>query len=420
MYSTERKTRRPHSRRCQVRRKIASKNDNVRTATVSVVDILKVQAPTFNARSTAIYELAKEKREAIVKEAIKNNPDDKEKKVREAAKELLDAFVKACNEVVKLNEEYATLVKAFDAIDTANEQLENSKTEKTKLKANLVIGKVDYDKAVAAVKIAQKDLAKDKSKEAEKALRAKVNDVRLKLNKLPEIAGAFGQKDAAEEQIRSIDTLLRAAAGFDVDAPAGDKHNTAQAIVAQMPSFYGRVVEIAAIRKQPSVNALILEKSRLQSLRTDAEKGIRRKNTEIELLETTLDALLVENQLLLDARQHLKWAEGANNNNPVTFKNLKDPKVSEDARRHTIMGIALYLGTFTGPQRVVNGMKFQLIDLKHQAAVDRSETALVLWQTAIAQPTKSLSAYYAGGLKPEHFIELLKAAGLGAIAAGVN
>ena len=268
------------------------------------------------------------------------------------------------------------------------------------------------------MKVAQDTLAKDNSKDAEDALRAKVENVREALNKLPEVAGAFGQKDAAEEQIKGIDTLLVAAAGSS--APEDADSSKAQAIVAQLPSFYERVVEIAAIRKAPSLNSLVLEKRRLHALRTDAEKGIRHMDTKIDLLQAKRDALLAETQLLIDAHQHLEWAKGANQGNAITYENLKDSKVSEDARRHTIMGIALYLGTFTGPRRVVHETEYRLIDLKHQAAVDRSETALVLWQTAIAQPTRSLSAYYAGGLKSEHFIELLKALGLGAIAVGVN
>jgi hypothetical protein len=403
----------------QVRRKIKSKIDTeLRTATVSLADVLKVQGPTFDTDSTETYELSEDKREAIIKEAIRNNPQDKEEDVRVSANELLGMFVKACNEVVAFNKDFPILVKNFDAIDKAEKQLNNAKTEKTLLKEELDTLKKEYNKAVAAVKEAQEALAKDNSKEAEEALREKVKAVREALSKLPEVAGALGQKDAAEKQIESIDTVLRAAAGSS--APGDADPSTAQAIVAQLPSFYGRVVEIAAIRKAPSLNALVLEKSRLQALRTDAEKQIRRTTTKIDLLEANRDALLAESKLLLDANQHLGWAKDANNGSEVTFENLKDPKVSEDVRRHTIMGIALYLGTFTGPRRAVHETEYRLIDLKHQASVDRSETALVLWQTAIAQSTKSLSAYYAGGLKSEHFIERLKALGLGAIAVGVN
>ncbi|MFA7347798.1 MAG: hypothetical protein WCZ86_08570 [Desulfurivibrionaceae bacterium] len=403
----------------QVRRRIASKIENeLRTATAGL-NAEHIPVPTFDSRSTETYELKKETQEEIVKEAIKNNPHDNSEAVRRAANKLLVRFVSACKEVVELNKKLSeTLAENSGAIANAENQLNKALANKATLKDKLAAGKKEYDEAIAAVKAAQDTLAKDNSKVAEDALQAKIKTVQEALNKLPESAGAFGQKDAAEEQIKGIDTLLLAAAGSS--APEDGDPNTAQAIVAQLPSFYGRAVEIAAIRKAPSLNTLVLEKNRLLALQTDAEKGVRHIDIEIDLLQTQGDALLAETQLLLDADQHLKWAKDANQGKAVTYENLKDSKVSEDAQRHTIMGIAMYLGTFTGPRRVVHETEYRLIDLKHQAVVDRSEIALVLWQTAIAQPTKSLSAYYAGGLKPEQLIELLKALGLGAIAVGVN
>lgn len=389
--------------------------DGIQRATTQLEEE-SIRVPIFDLRSIEVpFVLDEDERTKIVEEAIKNMPDENSEDVRETVNDLLNEFVTACNVLVPLNKELAKVLERSGDIYKAATKLEEAKNKKTILKKYMESIKKEYDTAVAAVKEAE-----DNSKGMEAELQKKVERIRTALNNLPKEAGALGQKEAAEKQIDSIDTLLLAASGSskpkDEDS---NKEARASAIVAQLPSFYGRVAEIAAMRKAPSLNSLILEKSRLQALRTDAEKGIKRMDTEIDLLQTKYDALRGENQSLSEADHYLYRAKSANQGKAVALEDLKDSNVSEEAQRYTVMGIAMYLGTFTSSRRAVHEIEYRLIDLKHQAAVDRSEIALVLWQTAIAQPTKSLSAYYAGGLKPEHFIELLKALGLAAIAVGV-
>jgi hypothetical protein len=58
--------------------------------------------------------------------------------------------------------------------------------------------------------------------------------------------------------------------------------------------------------------------------------------------------------------------------------------------------------------------------LRHQAALNDSELALLGWHRLIGTAIDQLIGYHASGIKPETIAALLQAAGVGAIAGGVN
>lgn len=389
--------------------------------------ILKLQPPVFDQNSDKYVRLSTADRNEIIKTLITANPNETEADIEESLTDLLGAYENACVKIVALNKNLGVISGGANALlIAAGKEYTDTLLHQSALKAKLAAGKAEYLAAVEAVRKAQENLAKDPSADAEESLRKRIDAVRKALQVLPEVAGVFGRKEAVEKQIASIDVLL-AAAGTPDDTESENQADEltpskvkALAVVAQLPSFYGHAVEIATLRNTTSVNALILEKNRLQALRSKTNNEIKRGNKKIKLLRLKTATLEDEANQLLSALQHLDWAESENNNNPITFEDLMSKEISEDARRHNIMGTALYLATFTGHQRTVHEVEYRLIDLRHQAALDRSETALVLWQSAITLPIKSMVAYHNGGIKPDQIIELLKALGLGAIAVGVN
>ena len=57
---------------------------------------------------------------------------------------------------------------------------------------------------------------------------------------------------------------------------------------------------------------------------------------------------------------------------------------------------------------------YQVIDARHSAALDSSDTALQSWNNLISTPLQQLIAYYGSGIKPETIANLIGAAGISA------
>ncbi len=383
---------------------------------------LKIDPPSCNLSSIEPMSVTDENRKSDLESAKAKAPDLTESDFNK----LLDEFVKTCDDVAAMNKIISVATENFDTIKTVNSEFVRESSaitaQKMKLEVNehddVVTEKENYLKALEAVKKAEKQLAAGKSSELEQVLQDKVGELRKGLNKLTEAAGSFGQKEAAEIQVKNIDALLG-----EIAAPAGSTSTSdlqgARAIVAQLPSFAAHAAAIARSGSQPSLNALLLEKARLLALKTNAEQRIARGKLRLQLLEQKKRAIEIEVDTLLRADQHLGWAVAENGGATIRFEDLKNPKKMTE-NRHLVNGIGVYLSSFTGPRRAVHAIDYRLIDLKHQAALDNSATALSLWQVSIVQPVNSLDAFFESGIKPEQIIELLKAFGLTGIAVGVN
>lgn len=346
---------------------------------------------------------------------------------------LLEIYKKSCEKYLETWKAVANSGGIFS--DIAKEEYEAVKnlaaqeTTAQKLENDYINALKEYNETLKQAEI-------NVSETTKKAIKDQTEKLKSALNALKG-TGIFGKKIAAKLQIEKIDLILYVLAKgkldeeklkcsdikFEKEKNKCLKTKQALGVVAQLPSFAGRLATIDALTKLPPVNTLLFEKERLMALKTDAETQIGRTLSKISLLKQKRNAAFDEIESLMMARQHLNWARQKNNNLEIKLSDLYKNSINESARRHMVIAITRYLNTSTGPQRFMHEIKYRLLDIEHAQALDASETALRLWEVAIKQPVNVLASYHGSGMKKEELaklaIEALKAAGLFAIAGGV-
>ncbi|MCG8494103.1 MAG: hypothetical protein MI743_21010 [Sneathiellales bacterium] len=269
---------------------------------------------------------------------------------------------------------------------------------------------------------------KDKSSgTAKKTKLSNLKDVSKLSSKAAVSTNAFLKNASISEQLKNIDILLQAASHGKLEdkslETASDEIKKAATFVSLLPVFKNRSENIAALENAPSVHALLLEKERLLALKKNAEQSISRTKSRLRLLEQKQNMAFSEILLLTEAKSKIAVAIKEHENIPVTLADLYAP-ISEPkklkSRREILAALAIYLSTYTGPRQTMHEIDYRLIDLEHARALDSSETALKLWETAIKQPIAVLADYHSSGVKPEDIFNLLQAAGLFFIGKGVN
>lgn len=314
------------------------------------------------------------------------------------------------------------LVKGFDGATLASD-----------VTRKLRSARKDRDVALAAANQAQADFAAavEKYEEAAKAnlnapgseTQDKVDeatkDVREALKTLQEKGAALGLEMAASEQIAKIDVLLQAAGGGEIDDEAVKDNKElagALAVANALPSFVDRAKFIEGRVNAPPLSSLILEKTRLQAIAADAKRAVERQSQAIALLEAKIESIILEAGLLSDT---LKQVRVATRQGAITTEQLVQHSVDVRRREDLVVGLELYLSSFTGPRQAIHELTYREIALMREEALDKSETSLQIWKATIQTPVDALLAYHGAGLKPEDLIELLKAIGIGVIGAGV-
>tara|TARA_E500000318_G_scaffold111826_1_gene131988 strand:+ start:3317 stop:4948 length:1632 start_codon:yes stop_codon:yes gene_type:complete len=290
--------------------------------------------------------------------------------------------------------------------------------ETTKQEAKKKQTLADLEKRLNELKELLKKPTNDSAEEPQKKIEEGVGKVRDALGAIKKVP--LAQVEAASDLIDGIDSVLSSAARASDEADGTAAPDTMLKIAAQLPSLAGRLATIDSLSKTPPVAALVLEKQRLLYAKLDAERRVQSEQHRVSLRKARWEARIGEIKTLIRARQLVTEAVSGNGNKPIKASDLLSISTKEAPRRYLVEAVAAYLSTFTGPRRDDFEIEYRLIDLDHSDSLDRSQTALALWETSIQQPVTVLAAYHAAGIKPEDIIEILKAAGLFTIGAGVN
>lgn len=294
-----------------------------------------------------------------------------------------------------------------------------------------------YIAAQKAYKRAAEKHAEEPSDATRKALTDAARNLVTPLKDLAKAGGDLGKSILAKEQITRIDQILEAMTtgkydkdaikttcavgsgkGGGVEENDGDcKLAQATVVVAQLPTFIDRFDYILTLSEAPPLSGLLLEKSRWLILQQQADKNVKRRQREIEILEANARIIAEELALLYEANTLLN--ELPSDASQMTSEEFTNPKTNVHAKETMLLALAKYLRTFTGPKRQLHANEYRLLALQHEGAVDYSEASLNVWKSTIEIPVSALLAYHEGGLKPKDIIELLKALGLIGIAVGV-
>lgn len=313
-------------------------------------------------------------------------------------------------------------VKVFGAESLATVTMKKLRDARTDRDAALKAAKAaqkDYTDAVEAYKKAAAANLDAPGTATQEAVDKAAKDVQDKLKLLTETAAALGLEMGATDQIAKIDLLLQAAGSGEIDAEAVKKDpELAGALVVAnaLPSFVERIKFVAGQVNAPPLSSLILEKARLQAIAADAKRQVERQSQAIALMEAEMEAIVLEAEALSET---LKLVWDATTKGAITARQLVQHSVDEQRRELLVVALERYLSSFTGPRQEIDTLAYREIALMREEALDKSETSLQIWKATIQTPVDALLAYHGSGLKPEDLIELLKAIGIGVIAAGV-
>jgi hypothetical protein len=277
---------------------------------------------------------------------------------------------------------------------TSRQELVEAKLLRTGLQSNRA-------RAAAAFKAAEEDLKEALATDPtpSELLKPKLDAVRKAFDALMEGADFIGADIGSDMMVAEIDAVL-AGIGKDPGSEGSANPETAPAVamLAALPAFADKAVEIGDLLDSPPVASLIIEKQRLKLLKAQAERETERLEQRIAILELRLEAAIGEVRSLIEARN----------------------AISKDGRRQLLLAVGWYLSTFTLYQTTQGQLDYRLIGLDHQIAVDRSEDALALWYVLIQQPADQLVAYFDSGIRREEILQLLQALGIVAGGVGLN
>jgi hypothetical protein len=240
----------------------------------------------------------------------------------------------------------------------------------------------------------------------------------------------------SEERLEQLDAVIAALKGGQLDPEQYDARvRQAVGVVAALPTFADRAIDIARRRQAPPLGPLVLEKELHQARLAAASRQILREEQRLVWLERRMDAQRDRAIRLLEARQRLeqataRLAEGAPCNGdlicgqrrlPVTAVQAFSDTTPAVARVQLRQSVADYADSFSIDAAAAAEADYRLVSLEYEIALDRSEDAVRQWQTLIAVPIDRLIAYHGAGIKPAEVAAIVtQALGLGLIGVGVN
>lgn len=297
------------------------------------------------------------------------------------------------------------------ARDDQEKKLREASTAAKKAKDDLELVKKEREN-----KIAEASAPGKKADEISKALKEaadKTDAARRILQGLLDPASDRGltgaqEKITAIEEIRQqIAELLSVAA----DALAGKKPPPGDSEKIKL------LASLTAIRAgidgaaYPRVSDLILESERLR-IELDRLRGLIALEEERKtLFDLQLTALSREIVALRRAKQRTEKAR------PWGVLALEREASKQEAAADALAYLAESWSVGRTPAEEID---FLIFGIDHRAALENSSAAFAQWTNLIGVPLSQLVAYHESGIRSEDLANLINAAGLSAIAAGVH
>ena len=406
-----------------IERNVVEADENLASAEWDFRDNLQVAAPDCRSGSAA-YAVSPDRISEIIEMFAKKHPNESADFISQFVADNFGRVQGYCEEYFKALDKFPATLGTSGAKPEVREaynawSIARAKVAQREQDKDAKLAELNADlKAIKPLPEKAGGISSEAAQKAFKESLGKVQEILKDLQKLP-----LAQIEVATQQIEAIDEVLAAAASgtasetTDSDKQTPNKERLVK-LAAQLPSLVGHLASIDALRTAPPVAALVFEKQRLQALKQDAERRVAREKQRLALRKGLFDALVREVEVLNRVRRLL---DGVGRQIRVAdLMGQRSGGAFDRARRTLVEAIGTYLSTFSGPQRAVFEAEYRLIDVDHAEILDRSETALTLWETAVKQPVTVLAAYHGSGVRPEDLIEILKATGLFAIAGGVS
>jgi hypothetical protein len=228
------------------------------------------------------------------------------------------------------------------------------------------------------------------------------------------------QMDAVN-QLVNVYLKNNGAAPSTVDVPSNTAVHVAQSLRA-IADHYGKANTF------PHASSLLLESERLRIEYEATKQRLERGQIHLALLRDKLKTMMQEIHYLSLAQDHLMVAtakirpasEGDWEHHLTSL--IDDFLSSNDQGFKVLVGKMMYFyaAAWTLGRTPEEEIDYRIIALNHDSALDSAVVALQQWNNLILVPLTGIAAFHESGVTTDDIAKFLQAAGVGAIAGGVN
>ncbi|WP_428267119.1 hypothetical protein [Haliangium sp.] len=221
------------------------------------------------------------------------------------------------------------------------------------------------------------------------------------------------------EKRAAVDDLLRFLVSGRGEPPIelSAREQLALEIARTVPAI---AVELGQARKYPRTGALLLEAEHLRLTIEGLKKRLERATTRRDLLHRKRAAMIEEITWLGRARGALARIPASARARPL----FDAYRSNADIRRDLADALLAYANAWTLGRLDQEEIRYRLIGLSHEGALDASANALAQWDNLIRVPLTQLVALHGSGITSDDISliigHIITAAGLGAVGVGVN
>lgn len=337
-----------------------------------------------------------------------------------------ELFVGACHDYL----EARRTVEEFDAglIGRLNEDLRALDRFQAALAAELgdarrryQQARQEYDRGSEEARRSQAEVVAGKLNEAleqMETLQARLGPV----SQLPGLSGLAeelaleGAVAKLSLQQENLAALIAAFQGSEGHRPEVDGEAALRLRLAALAGGALRTLEPSGY---PPLSPLLLEAERLRLRAAGLDQQLQRARRRVALLRSKRDALGRELLQLARAAHTLRQLPPGHRSRTV-FDYYTASSTPRAAQEDVARALLSYANAWTLGRVPAEVSDYELIALSHEGAVDASANALAQWENLIGVPLSQLLAWHGSGIRVEDIARLLSAAGLAAIAVGVN
>jgi hypothetical protein len=241
------------------------------------------------------------------------------------------------------------------------------------------------------------------------------------------LAGSIKGLEVSEKRLQKLDALLDAAATGSLDDPNLTEEQRKLAVaIGGLPNLADSFYDLAGSVDSVPRYALLIVREQVRAERDRAAAQVQRAQRRVELLQAKLDTQVREFRRYVEAARYYgdakdKDSEGRLKQKPAVALSGESPApVRERAR----VAVAWSAFAWNSAETQMADYDAALFRLEYERRQSDSRIALAEWKGMLVALADSQVGYHETGITPEQWsalaVQLLQAAGLFAIAAGVQ
>ncbi len=332
------------------------------------------------------------------------------------AKESLARLKARCEAVENAEVGLTKLVPAAGRAGAAGKQWLDDKAAIAAAEAQTAQAAKEYEKALDEYNQAVKATspASPGYEEKLKGIFKKINDA---VDKLEKVQGGFGKQFVAQDRLNKIEQIVKVLSGSEkLEAVKDEELRSALGPVIVLPHLVDEGIALLQAAKRPRATPFLIEKEHQRLLLESANREVDGRKRSAQIAKEIFDALVEEAELLHLVKHDL---EGIAAVHARSLSEVLDDRSFKQAQAlYSILG--RYLDAIGRIDARAYKLEYQRIAAIHDAALAKSEVAILMWNNLIGTSVEQVSSFHASGLRPETIIQALQAAGVLWIGRGVN